>query len=190
MALTGGPTGVGGTLTYLSVGTVSMQGPEGTYSFTPQSDGTTPDNATLPAGAIPTSGGAFTFTATGSAEAGPFTVTLNLSPLMTWTNSSAAKTVNRSQGLQVNWSGGSPGYVQINGQSASSTPGVSAGFECFAPQSALTFTVPPFVLNALPAGTGSTTVENFTAITPFVVNGIELPYTQGGNVITVVSTYQ
>jgi hypothetical protein len=138
-----GPTQYGGTLTYLNAGTVSLQGPGGTYALT-STTGTTPDGAVLPAGAIPASGGTFVFTATGSAQVGPFTVTINMSPLMTWTNSSAAKTVSRAQGLQINWSGGQPSsYIQIIGQSVSSTPGINATFQCFVPQSAGAFTVPP-----------------------------------------------
>ena len=186
VALVGGPTGVGGTFSYLSVGTVSVQGPEGTYSLTNPNG---PYSVSLPAGAIPASGGTYTFTASGSAQVGPFTATVNLSPLMTWTNSSAAKTVTRSAGLVINWSGGSPGYIQINGQSSAST-NVSASYSCYVAQSAGTFTVPPFVLNELPAGTGNTTVENFTTHIPFTVSGINSPYTEGGNIVNAVSTYQ
>lgn len=109
-----GPTQYGGTLTYLSAGTVSLQGPEGTYALT-STTGTTPDGAALPTGSIPASGGTFVFTGTGG-QVGPFSVTVTLSPpLMTWTNSSAAATVTRSQGLQINWSGGQPSsYVQAS----------------------------------------------------------------------------
>jgi len=187
VALEGGPTGVGGTFSYLSVGTVSMQGPAGTYSLA-SSDG--PYSVTLPAGAVPSNGGTFTFTASGSTQVSPFTATVNLSPLMTWTNSSAAKTVTRSAGLQVNWSGGSPGYVQINGQSLNAATNLSASYSCYVAQSAGTFTIPAFVLNELPAGKGSTTVENFTTHVPFTVSGINHPYTQGGNGISVTGTYQ
>jgi uncharacterized protein (TIGR03437 family) len=185
-----GPAQYGGTLTYLNAGTVSMQGPEGTYALT-STTGATPDGAELPSGAIPASGGTFTFTGTGSAEVGPFSVTVNLSPLMTWTNSGAAATVTRSQGLEINWSGGQPSsYIQIIGQSVSSTPGIGATFQCFVPQSAMTFTVPPYVLNALPAGSGTMQVENFTADVPFVVTGVEIPYSHGGNTISVKSKFQ
>jgi hypothetical protein len=167
-----------------------MQGPEGTYALT-STTGATPDGAELPSGAIPASGGTFTFTGTGSAEVGPFSVTVNLSPLMTWTNSGAAAAVTRAQGLEINWSGGQPlSYIQIIGQSVSSTPGIGATFQCFVPQSAMTFTVPPYVLNDLPAGTGNVDVENFTADVPFVVTGVEIPYSHGGNTISVKSKFQ
>lgn len=92
-----GPAQSGGTLKYLSAGTVSVQGPEGNYALTNSSGPTTPDSATLPAGAIPASGGTFVFTGTGTADA----------PLMTWTNSSDAKTVTRSQGCRLIGAGAS-----------------------------------------------------------------------------------
>jgi uncharacterized protein (TIGR03437 family) len=181
-----GPAQYGGTLTYLSAGTVSLQGPEGTYALTNTQGSTTPDSATLPNGSIPSSGGTFVFTGTGSADVGPFSVTVTLAPLMTWTNSNDAKTVTRSQGLQINWSAGQPSsYIQIIGQSVTSTPGVFATFECFVPQSAGSFTVPPYVLNDLPAGTGNVQVENFTANVPFTASHVQYPYSSGGNSISV-----
>jgi hypothetical protein len=186
------PAQYGGTLTYLSAGTVSMQGPEGTYALT-STTSTTPDSASLPSGAIPSSGGTFVFTATGSTQVGPFTATMNLSPLMTWINSSSAKTVTRSAGLTINWSGGQPsGYIQIIGQSTviGSSPTITGQFQCFLPQSIGTFTVPPYVLSALPAGSGSVDVESFTANVPLTISGIEMPYAQGGNTVSTGSTFK
>ena len=185
------PAQYGGTLTYLSAGAVSMQGPEGNYSLASMT-GTTPDSAVLPISAIPSSGGTFVVTGTGSSPVGSFTVTINLAPLMTWTNSSSAKTVTRSAGLSINWSGGQPsGYIQINGQSAvTATPNIAAQFQCFVPQSAGAFTVPPYVLSALPAGSGTVAVESYTADVPFTVSGIDYPYYNGGNTVTIASTFQ
>lgn len=162
-----GPVQYGGALKYLSAGTVSLQGPEGTYALTSATGGLTPDSATLPKGAIPANGGTFVFTGSGG-DVGPFSVTVTLAPLMSWTNSADAKTVTRSQGLQINWSGGQPSsYIQIIGQSVSSaTSTVYATFQCWVPQSALTFTVPAYVLSALPAGKGNVQVENSLSQTP------------------------
>jgi uncharacterized protein (TIGR03437 family) len=181
-----GPAQYGGTLTYLDAGTVSVQGPEGTYALT----GSTGDAAELPSGAIPASGGTFVFTGTGGADVGPFSVTVNLSPLMTWTNSSAAKTVTRAQGLEIDWSGGQPSsYMQIYGISSASTT-VFAMFNCVVPQSAGTFTIPAYVLSDMPAGSGNVVVENFTGDAPFSAGGVEYPYSQGGNSLSVTSKYQ
>jgi len=69
-------------------------------------------------------------------------------------------------------------------------PIISAQFQCFVPQSAGTFTVPPYVLSALPAGSGNVDVENFTGNVPFMVTGVDEPYFQAGNSISVTSKYQ
>ncbi|HEY6345525.1 MAG TPA: hypothetical protein VIY49_28845 [Bryobacteraceae bacterium] len=53
-----------------------------------------------------------------------------------------------------------------------------------------TFAVPPYVLNAMPAGTGYVQVENFLAQTAFSVSGVEYPYSTGGNTIQVSSTFE
>jgi uncharacterized protein (TIGR03437 family) len=173
-----GPAQCGGTLKDLSAGTVTLQGPEGTYTLPTATGG-------LPNGSIPASGGTFVFKGTGG-DVGPFSVTVTLAPLMTWTNSSAVKTVTRSQGLQIDWSGGQPSsYMQIMGQSVTSTPGVNGMFTCIVPQSAGSFTVPPYVLNDLPVGTGNVQVENVTGNVPFVASGVEYPYYSGGNLISV-----
>jgi uncharacterized protein (TIGR03437 family) len=192
VAQTPEPAQYGGTLTYFSAGTVSMQGPVGTYALT-STTGITPDAVSLPSGAIPSSGGTFVFTATGSPQVGPFTETITLAPLMTWTNSSSAKSVTRSAGLTINWSGGQPsGYIQIIGQSTvvGSSPSITGQFQCFLPQSAGTFTVPPYVLNALPAGSGSVDVESFTANVPLTISGIKMSYSQGGNTVSTGSTFK
>ena len=185
-----GTTQYGGTLTYLSAGTVSLQGPEGTYALT-SATGITPDAVALPSGSIPANGGTFVFTGTGG-QVGPFSVTVTLSPpLMTWTNSIAAATVTRSQGLQINWSGGQPSsYVQINGESLTGTAGIYAIFECYVQQGLGTFIVPPYVLSAMPAGTGYVSVANSLPDTTFSVSGVEYPYFTGGNSIQVKSTYR
>ena len=90
--------------------------------------------ATLPAGAIPATGGSFTFTGTGGADVGSFTSTLNLSnPLLTWTNPSAAETIDRSRGLTVTWTGGNPGsLVAISGAGSVTGSGTVTvvGYSC------------------------------------------------------------
>jgi hypothetical protein len=147
--------------------------------------------AQLPAGAIPSTGGAFTFKGPGGKDVGAFTTTVNLpNPLLSWTNQAADATVNRSQGVQINWSGGSPGsFVVITGDSSGSN-GTSGSFVCYAPQSALTFTVPAYVTGTLPAGTGSLSVENGTSFTSFSATGIDNGLGFGFNSIGINATYQ
>ncbi len=176
------------SVTYLDAGTINVQGPAGTYPLTAISKGTY--DSQLPATAIPTTGGAFVFNGSGGADVGAFTATVNLpNPILTWTNQSAAATINRAQGLQVNWTGGGSGtYVFISGSSESN--GVVAGFSCYAPQSALQFTVPPYVLSVLPAGQGSVLLENMTSYAPFSAPNINYGYGIGFTGISVTSTYQ
>lgn len=84
----------------------------------------------------------------------PFEASLNVSSGVIWTNPPAA--VSRAQDLTLTWTGGDPAvqYVQITGYSAASGGNVGAGFVCSAPAGPGSFTVPAFVLAALPAGAG------------------------------------
>lgn len=63
--------------------------------------------------------------------------------------------MNRAGGVTVNWTGGDPnGYVQIQGMSFSGTTAetaVAAMFTCIAKSTDRTFSVPSWVLLALPA---------------------------------------
>ncbi|MCU1338364.1 MAG: repeat containing protein [Bryobacterales bacterium] len=172
----------------LSTGTITVTGPGGTpvtLTVVPGSAGI--QAATLTA--IPSTGGAFVFNSSIGTQVGGFITTVSFpNPLLSWTNQSAATTVNRSQGLSVNWSGGSPGtYVTISGSSVSGS--ATGSYVCIAPQSAGTFTVPSYVLLALPAGTGTTTVQNSTNFMPFVATGLDIGNAIGQVSITVNSNF-
>ena len=180
------------TSTGLDAGaSIALTGPLGAYTLNPIPTITGIYTAQLPGGAITSTGGAFTFKGPGGANVGAFTTTVNLpNPLMSWTNQSAGATVIRSQGVQINWSGGTPGsYVVITGSSAGSG-GASGSFVCYAPQSALTFTVPPYVTGTLPAGSGSLSVENGTSFVSFSASGLDNGLGFGFNSIDINSTYQ
>ena len=101
----------------LDAGTITLTGPAGLSTTLASQFGIKGAfYSALPAGAIPSSGGTFTFKGSGGADVGPFTSTLTLSNLLTWTNQSAAASVVKSQGLHVTWTGGTPGtYVYIPG---------------------------------------------------------------------------
>jgi uncharacterized protein (TIGR03437 family) len=177
------------TPTPLDAGSIKVQGPLGTYNLSSLTKGSY--LAQLPAGAIPATGGAFTFTGSGGADIGAFTGTVTLpNPLLAWTNQSAAATVARSQGIAISWTGGAPGtYVIITGGSVGSG-GASGTFICFAPQSAGSFTVPSYITASLPAGNGSVTVENGTNITPFTAPGLDYGYGFGYVAASQLSTFQ
>lgn len=180
------------TTTGLDAGTISLTGPEGTYTLAEQAKLTGSYYDLLPANAIPTSGGAFTFTGSGGKDVGSFTATVNLpNPILQWTNQSAAATINRTQGVTVKWTGGGPGtYVIITGQSVNDTTFAAGSFYCLAQQSALTFTVPSYVLLTLPAGTGALTLENAANFATFTATGLDYGVTFGFTGVGVSSTYQ
>ncbi len=91
-----------------------------------------------------------------------FSATVNLpNPILQWTNQSAGATINRGTGVEVDWTGGAPGScVAIIGDSFGLDTEASGSFVCIAPQSALKFVVPNYVLYNLPAGSGHLSVGN------------------------------
>ena len=169
-----GLNGGSSTSTGLDAGTISVTGPTGTQTL--QSFPQIPGGyfAQLPSGFIPASGGSYTFNGTGGSQVGSFTASVSYTNPMVWTNSGSISAVTRAAGQTVNWSGGASGsYVWIVGSSSSGT--ASASFVCYAPQSALTFTVPSYVLLALPpsSSTGSLGLENVTAPVSFSASGLD-----------------
>ncbi len=178
------------TFTGLDAGNISLTGPAGSYTLSSFSKGEYV--AELPAGAITSSGGAFTYNGSGGADVGSFKATINLpNPLLNWTNQSAAATINRASGVTVNWTGGGPGtYVIISGSSSDSTTGANGSFTCLANQSAGSFAVPGYVTSTLPAGTGGLTVENAASYSTFTASGLDFGITFGFTGTEVNSTYQ
>jgi hypothetical protein len=89
----------------------------------------------------------------GGAQVGAFRATLTIpSSQPVWTNQDALSNIPRSQDLMLTWSGGAAGgFVAVFGTSADPKTGVGASFECTARADAGTFTVPAWVLSALPA---------------------------------------
>ena len=89
---------------------------------------------------------------------GPFQFTMQIPTGATWTNDSITS-VNRSQGLTVQWSGGNPSTqaVAIIGYSSNPATNVSGAFACLSSMAAQSYTVPSsFLVNlpATPSGTG------------------------------------
>ena len=180
------------TSTGLDAGaSIALTGPLGAYTLSPIPTITGTYIAQLPAGAVPSTGGAFTFKGPGGKDVGAFTTTVNLpNPLLSWTNQSAGATVNRSQGVTINWTGGSPGSFVVMTGDSSGPNGTSGSFLCYAPQSALTFTVPAYVTGTLPAGTGSLSVENGTSLVSFSASGLDNGLGFGFTTVQINSTYQ
>jgi hypothetical protein len=119
--------------------------------------------------------GAYTLNDGAGAVVGPFSTGLTIpgnQPV--WTNEDSFTNVPRSQDLTVTWGGGAAGgLVGIFGDSADPAGGAGAQFACVAPADAGSFTVPSWVLSALPASgndpaTGGTPVG-------FLIVGTTLP---------------
>ena len=51
----------------------------------------------------------------GGTDVGAFDPVSTIVPAFDWTNRNTITAVNRSQGLTINWTGGSPGWVEITG---------------------------------------------------------------------------
>jgi uncharacterized protein (TIGR03437 family) len=98
--------------------------------------------------------GVYTITGAGGADVGSFTALLNITDSLVWMNKAAIGTVDRTRPLTLTWSGApAPGYVLIGG--FSHTSGDSALFTCVEDARKGTFTIPSFVLSALPPTAGA-----------------------------------
>lgn len=89
----------------------------------------------------------------GGTQVGAFSAMLAIpGNTVVWTNESAMNNIARSQNLTVTWSGGAAGgIVAIFGGSADPSTGAGAAFQCVAAADAGKFTLPAWLLSALPA---------------------------------------
>jgi uncharacterized protein (TIGR03437 family) len=112
--------------------------------------------------------GTYTVTAPGGSAVGALSAQVDVSSAAAsfqWTNQSiTGSPISRSTGLTITWSGGDPaGFVDITAIGSTETttfpaatsPGVL--IECIAPNSLGSFTIPPYVMAALPSTVGNTT---------------------------------
>src|SRR5262249_1536325 len=118
------------SFTGLDVGKITLTGPNGLNINVPNQLGIkgafyAPLAATtIPAdGTLPCSG-------SGGADVGPFTGTVTVStPLISMTNANALSTIDRSQGFEVDWTGGQAGsFVYFSGESGTGQNAI--GFIC------------------------------------------------------------
>lgn len=96
----------------------------------------------------------------GSSDIGPFQASLQLPQVLVWSNRSEIVNIPRSVPLTLNWSGGSP-RDPVFIQGATGTDDSVNTFLCVAPAGATSFTVPPAVLQTLPAMPGFLRVAAF-----------------------------
>jgi hypothetical protein len=114
--------------------------------------GKTPDIAGAPP-LLYSGSGSFGFSLPGGAQIGPLSSSFTMPQPFTWTNRDQISIVDRRQPLTVNWTGvdGSDDIVLIAGRSSDVPHNVDGIFLCAAAAGDGTFTVPQYVLAALPA---------------------------------------
>jgi hypothetical protein len=137
--------------------------------------------------------GTWTLTGTGGADIGAFTASLNI-PVLTWTNAvSPGQTVSRNAPLTVTWTGGGPNdVVSIAGSSISidilnlndPTKTYEYIFNCYAPASAGTFTVPVNIMQTMQPTITSSVVGTGGVLVVSAGNtfGFTAPLKKGGNI--------
>jgi uncharacterized protein (TIGR03437 family) len=96
--------------------------------------------------------GSYTVSGAGGKDVGPFQYTMQIPAGASWTNDSLTA-VDRTKGLPILWSGGSPSTqaVAIVGYSSNPATNVSGAFACLSDMAPQSFTVPSNFLANLPA---------------------------------------
>jgi len=160
-----------GATSYLNAGSsLTLKYPSGSASLTTQSGQPILYGANLaaePAGAYTLTNGA------GGADVAAFSAGFNLAQPITWTNPSAATTINRSQPLTITWTGGdSNAFADIS--LYGNGPGNGANLECMVPASLGQYSIPSAMLQALPAASGGITVSTGTYPQVLTVSGMDL----------------
>jgi uncharacterized protein (TIGR03437 family) len=107
------------------------------------------DSAGFPAGT-------WGFSTPGGANVGALNFQFPIAQPVTWTNRASvmASPIDRTKGLTITWSGGDNvnGFVDIQSFAANTTGTFLFGYDCSAPISAGSFTIPPSVLLRMPPG--------------------------------------
>ena len=183
----------GGSGIALDAGKVTLTGPTASgLNGTPLAETSNSYDLTINGTNSPTIGtlvaGTYTLSGAGGTSVGPFSVSLNPSPLTV--TGGLPSTVTRSAGLSLNWTGGnSSELVEIFGisgaESAASSTGAS--FICFTTAGANSFTVPSSVLSQLSAisaaqvsaGTGETAL----ALDSIATSTFNPPLVGGGTIM-------
>ena len=137
--------------------------------------------------------GEYTITAPGGTDVGSFTAAVTLSPAFRWTNRDLLTSIDRSQPLQLSWTGVPPGHsVTIRGIAVDRPTNSSSVFYCTAAPDAAGFTVPAAVLSVLPASRSAilqsqSAIYLMTATTgtgvPFDASGLDSAIVTAGHLI-------
>ena len=192
IVILGGGSGNGGTSNGLDAGSITLTGGGISTSLQEESLGFGNYSAQLTTALM--GGTAYTFKGAGGKDVGPFSVTVTFPNPLNWTNESSTSTVTESQGQLITWTGGAPGtYVYISGASSTNPPSgasVTVTFACVIPVADQQFTIPSYVLEALPTGTGILSVFNDAPGVNFTATGIDNGRAQAGVYAENNVTYQ
>lgn len=145
-------------------GTKELEKKEGVYTATlSQALPNIPGLPSIPGASGPyLDPGEYTVTGPGGADVGGFSAKITLGAPLNWTNRSTvgndgANTIDRTKPVTFNWTGGrEPETVTIMGISLQQNPQYVATFRCLERAAVGTFTVPAWVLSALPPSTTGT----------------------------------
>ena len=136
--------------------------------------------------------GTYTITSAGGHDLPPFSATMKIAQDIVWTNKAGISAIDRSQPLTLNWSGGaSPASVLIGGYIATETTQF-AGFVCVEDAGKGTFTIPSFILSALPPAEtgGAMFIAAHPLSQPVMIPGVDLGYAINGSSDSESVVYQ
>jgi uncharacterized protein (TIGR03437 family) len=200
--LPGLTTGPGGT--QLDAGNeITVTSPSGRSVVLERTDDTasTGPYAGLLGGSIPFPGvtpgapfleaGTFRVSGPGGKDVGAFTASATFPALVTWTNRGQITSMSRSQGVLVEWSGGTADdRVLILGAATDQKTKAGAGFLCVAAGADRRFQVPPSAMSNLPLTRGAALEDSFGilgisslslgAIAPFTAPGLDMGFVVPG----------
>jgi len=161
---------------------LNLTGQAGSWTLAPAASGeyqvtfgSTPSGPNVPPGQYSMDG-------IGGTDVGEFHATLNIGGNIAWTNKASVSTVDRSQPLTVTWTGGaSPASVLIGGYAEAENSGQSI-FVCTEDAGKGTFTIPSFVLGALPAAASGVMFVGAHPLSQKVaISGIDFAYFVDGS---------
>jgi uncharacterized protein (TIGR03437 family) len=124
--------------------------------------------------------GAFTVdNGSGGSDIGGFKATLTVPAMAQWTNQAAISSVARNQPITLQWTGGdASGGVVIIGAAQSPVDGSIRAFTCNERTNAGQFTVPDYVISAMPFNTGVTnmvlSLGSFGQNVRFAATGLDI----------------
>jgi uncharacterized protein (TIGR03437 family) len=161
---------------------ISIQGPNGVKNVPGGGGGY---NSMISANGSYLGAGAYTVSAPGGADVPKFNAQITIPTMPTMTSpvpdTPNPTAVTRSSGLTVTWTGGQPNQViQLEGFNATdNTYNIGADFVCAVPATAGTFTIPPSVLQAVPAGSfGGLTLRSFATPVSITGTGLNVAFMQ------------